>query len=343
MTDYEMYELGDWPLESGEVLPDARLAYKTYGNLAPGRDNVVLFPTAYGQRHTDCEPFFQEGLALDPQRWFIVVPNMFGNGLSSSPSNTRPPHDRGRFPRMTIEDMVRAQHRLLTEHLGIERLALVTGTSMGALQTFHWGAHHPEMVERILPTCGAARCSVHNYVFLEGVKAALTCDPAFKDGDYEERPERGLRAMGRVWAGWALSQAFYRERRYLELGFADLEDYLVRAWEEPRLDRDANDMLSMIWTWQHADIAASPRFNGDFAKALAAIEAEAIVMPGSTDLYFPPEDNAYEVARMPHAELRPIPSIFGHGAGGRSGRSPEDEAFVDAALKELLARPGRLR
>ncbi|MBX7110252.1 MAG: alpha/beta fold hydrolase [Dehalococcoidia bacterium] len=343
MTDYEMYELGDWPLESGEVLADARLAYKTYGNLAPSHDNVVLFPTAYGQRHTDCEPFFQEGLALDPQRWFIVVPNMFGNGLSSSPSNTRPPHDRGRFPRMTIDDMVRAQHRLLTEHLGIERLALVTGTSMGALQTFHWGAHHPEMVERILPTCGAARCSVHNYVFLEGVKAALTCDPAFKDGDYEERPERGLRAMGRVWAGWALSQAFYRERRYLELGFADLEDYLVRAWEEPRLDRDANDMLSMIWTWQHADIAASPRFNGDFAKALAAIEAEAIVMPGSTDLYFPPEDNAYEVARMPHAELRPIPSIFGHGAGGRSGRSPEDEAFVDAALKELLARPGRLR
>jgi len=341
MTDYEVYELGDWPLESGEMLPNARLAYKTYGNLAPNRDNVVLFPTAYGQRHMDCEPFFQEGLALDPQRWFIVVPNMFGNGLSSSPSNTPPPHDRARFPRMTIDDMVRAQHRLLTERLGIERLALVTGTSMGALQTFHWGAHHPEMVERILPTCGAARCSVHNYVFLEGVKAALTCDPAFQDGDYEARPERGLRAMGRVWAGWALSQAFYRERRYLDLGFADLEDYLVRAWEEPRLDRDANDMLSMIWSWQHADISAHPRFGGDFDRALAAIEAEAIVMPGSTDLYFPPEDNAYEVARMPHAELRPIQSILGHGAGGRSGRSLEDEAFVDAALKELLARPPR--
>lgn len=340
MSDYEVFELGDWELQSGEVLPGARLAYKTYGNLSPTRDNVVVFPTAYGQRHTDCEPFFQEGLALDPQRWFIVVPNMFGNGLSSSPSNTPAPFDRSRFPRITIDDMVRAQHRLLTERLGIERVALVTGTSMGALQTFHWGAHHPEMVERILPTCGAARCSVHNFVFLEGVKAALTCDPAFQDGDYDAPPARGLRAMGRVWAGWALSQAFYRERRYEALGFADLEDYLVRAWEEPRLERDANDMLSMIWTWQHADISDNPRFNGDFDRALAAIEAEAIVMPGSTDLYFPAEDSAYEVARMPHAELRPIESIFGHGAGGR-GRNPDDEAFVDAALRELLARPRR--
>lgn len=101
-------------------------------------------------------------------------------------------------------------------------------------------------------------------------------------------------------------------------------------------------MLSMIWSWQHADVSANERFGGDFDRALAAIEAEAIVMPGSMDLYFPPEDNAYEVARMPHAELRPIVSVFGHGAGGR-GRSREDEAFVDAALKELLARPARRR
>ena len=218
----------------------------------------------------------------------------------------------------------------------IERVALVVGWSMGAQQTYQWGALYPDMVERIAPICGSARTSRHNFVFLEGVKAALTADDAWNNGWYESPPYKGLRAMGRVYAGWAVSQAFYREEVYLDIGYSSLEDYLVAFWEGRRLFADANDFLAMLRTWQNADISLNDKYNGDFAKALGAITARAIVMPGRTDLYFPPEDNEIEVSMMPNAELRPIESIWGHLAGS-PGLNPTDAAFVDAALRELLA------
>jgi homoserine O-acetyltransferase len=89
-------------------------------------------------------------------------------------------------------------------------------------------------------------------------------------------------------------------------------------------------------TWQAGNISDNELYNGDFEKALASIKAKAIVMPGKYDLYFPPEDSEYEVAHMPHAELRPFDSIHGHFAGG-SGLSEKDVKFLDDALKELLA------
>jgi homoserine O-acetyltransferase len=100
--------------------------------------------------------------------------------------------------------------------------------------------------------------------------------------------------------------------------------------------RDANDLLAMLWMWQRADISANELYVGDLTKALGAITAKAIVMPCETDLYFQVEDNRREVARMPNAELRPIPSIWGHRAGNPVF-NPEDANFIDAAVKELLA------
>src|SRR5262249_42446456 len=163
---------------------------------------------------------------------------------------------------------------------------------MGALQTFHWGALFPDMVERILPFCGSAKCSRHNFVFLEGVKAALQADAAWNEGWYTTKPQRGLRAVGRVYAGWGLSQTFYRENYDLtKLGYSSLEDFLVAFWEGFFLTKDANNLLTMLWTWQNGDLSANELYNGNFAKALGAIKAKAYVMPGQTDLYFPPEDS----------------------------------------------------
>jgi len=277
------------------------------------------------------------GSALDPGKYFIITVNMFGNGLSTSPSNAPHPYDRGRYPNVTIYDNVVQQHRLVREVFGIERLQLVLGFSMGGQQAFHWGALFPEMVERIAPICGSARTSPHNFVFLEGVKAALTADPEWQDGWFARQPVRGLRAMGRVYAGWALSQAFYRERVWASLGYSSLEDFLVHGWEGNFLRRDANNLLAMLWTWQNADIAANAKYGGDLAKALGAIRAKAIVMPSETDLYFTVEDNRREVAQMPNAELRPIPSIWGHRAGNPT-QNPADREFLNRALTELLAR-----
>jgi homoserine O-acetyltransferase len=201
MPDHELFELGDVVLQSGLTLRRAKLAYKTYGKLAPSRDNVIVMPTFYGGHHADTEPMMRAGRALDPARYFIVVPNMFGNGLSSSPSNTSPPFDRGAFPDITVYDNVVCQHRLVTEHLGIDRIRLVVGYSMGAQQAFQWGALYSDMVQAIAPLCGSARTSAHNHVFLEGVKAALLADAAFAEGWYQAPPVKGLRAFSRVYAG----------------------------------------------------------------------------------------------------------------------------------------------
>ena len=335
MTEHKIFELGDVDLQCGLRLRGARLAYQTYGELNTRKDNVIVFPTFFGSQHPSNEPMIGPGMALDPTRYFIIIPNLFGNGLSSSPSNTPAPYGKARFPRVTYYDNIGFQRRLVTEEFGIERIALVCGFSMGAQQSFHWGALYPDMVERIAPWCGSARTARHNFVFLEGVKAALCADDAFQGGWYDAQPEKGLRAMARVYAGWAPSQAFYREKVYLDLGHSSLEDYLITSWEGRYLQNDANNILAMVATWQAGDISDNPLYGGDFEQALGAIKAKAFVMPSETDQYFPPEDNRIEVSMMPNAELRVIPTIWGHTGGG-PGRNPADTAFIDAQLKELL-------
>jgi homoserine O-acetyltransferase/O-succinyltransferase len=334
MADFDTFALGNFSLQSGSTLWQAQLAYKTYGTRNAVGDNVVLIPTFYAGHHTDCELMFTPGRALDPARHFIVVVNMLGNGLSSSPSNAAPPIDRASFPRVTVYDNVVAQHRLVTQHLAVTRIRLVAGFSMGAQQAFQWGALFPDLVAAIAPICGSAKTSPHNFVFLEGLKAALTADASFNDGWYETPPVKGLLAFSRVYAGWVYSQDFYRQREYTKLGLGSIDDVL-RFSEQRYRSRDANDLLAMLWTWQHADISANDRFNGNLTAALKAIAARAIVMPSDTDLYFRVRDNELEVRHMPDAELRPIPSIWGHAAG--RGTNPVDNAFIDHALRALLA------
>lgn len=339
MNDHEVFELGDVVLQEGATLRDAELAYKTFGTLNEEKSNAVVYPTWYSGRHWENEWLIGDDMALDPNEYFIVIPNMLGNGVSSSPSNTPPPYDKARFPHVTLHDNIEVQHRLVTEHFGIEKLALVTGWSMGAQQTYQWAVSYPDMVERMLPFCGSSKTSRHNFVFLEGVKAALTADDAFKGGWYDEQPTKGLRSMARVYAGWGFSQAFYWDEVYEEkLGFSSLEDFLVGFWEGFFLDgRDANNLLAMLWTWQHGDVGRTPGYDGDHAAALGAIKARAIIMPAEKDLYFPPEDEEYAVRHMTNtdAELRVIPGVWGHFAGG--GLNPDDIEFIDDALKELLA------
>lgn len=248
-VDYEIFDCGDVQLQSGATIRDCKLAYKTFGTLNASKDNVIVYPTWYSGQHYDNEWLVGKGMALDPDKYFIIIPNMFGNGLSSSPSNTPEPYNAARFPNVTPYDNVRQQYRLVTQKFGIEKIKLVTGWSMGALQTFHWGAMYPDMMGTIAPFCGSAKCSRHNFVFLEGVKAALRADAAWDNGWYREKPEKGLRAMARVYAGWGFSQDFYRAELDLSiLGYSSLEDFLVAFWEGLFLPKDANNLLTMAWT-----------------------------------------------------------------------------------------------
>jgi len=336
VADHETFELGPLTLQCGLTLPRAHLAYKTYGTLAPNKLNVILYPTSYGAHHTDIEWLIGRQRVLDPKRYFIVIPNQFGNGLSTSPSNLAEPFGLGRNPLFTHWDNVHAQERLLREKFGITRLALAYGWSMGGQQALHWGALFPDRVDRICAVCTTARTSPHNKVFLEGIRATLTADAAWRNGRFVERPLRGLRAFARVYAGWAMSQAFYREKLWEGAGFASLEDYLVRAWEGNFLRRHGEDLLSMIDTWYQSDISDNVLYKGDLARALGAITARAIIMPSTTDLYFTLADSEVETRLMPNAELRPISSIWGHRAGNPL-QCPEDEATLRTAVQALLA------
>jgi len=334
-AEHQLYELGYFTFSDGTTLPDTSIAFTTYGELNEARDNAIVLPTWFVGTHADHEWMIGEDAMLDTSRYFVVVPSMFANGLSSSPSNTPAPYDRGRFPKVSIQDNVRAQHQLVTAHLGITGVELVIGGSMGAFQTFQWALSYPALIRRIMPTGGASRVSPHCRVFLEGVKAALQADAAYMDGDYEERPERGLRAVGRVYAGWGLSQAFYKRGLYKQMGFDSVDAFLVDFWEAFFVDLDANDLLSQLDTWQRADLAATDSYDGDLARALGDIRAKAILAPGQKDLYFPPEDMAWEAEQMPDAELAVIPGVWGHFSD--SGVDPDCNEFVRATAHRLLA------
>jgi homoserine O-acetyltransferase/O-succinyltransferase len=326
--------LKNFEFQCGVCLPEAQIVYQSYGNLNRDRSNVILYPTSYGAQHSDIDWLIRPDGILDPTRWFVIVPNMFGNGLSTSPSNSNCGLKEQGFW-FSHFDNVRAQQQLLQEVFQIENLALIYGWSMGAQQAYHWGALFPDRVQRIAALCGTARTTDHNRIFLQSLRSALTADPAWKGTGFDQIPDRGFRTFARIYASWAASQAFYREGIYYRLGYASLEDYLVRAWEASYRKRDPHDLLAAIDTWLHCDLSDNPQYRGNYKAALGAIRAKIFVMPATTDLYFTPEDCAAEAALIPNAEYYPIPSIWGHRAGNPY-QNPADETFIRSQIQTLL-------
>jgi len=327
-------ELGELALESGATLRQARLCYQLVGQPNAARDNLVLVPSYYGGTHWGSLPLIGAGSPLADGEHCVVLTNLFGAGWSSSPSQAHATQRGADFPRIGLLDNVRAQKQLLDALFGADwTLRLVTGWSMGGMQALYWAMAYPERVCAILPFCCTARCWPHNRVFLDGVKAALCADAAWHDGRYQAPPQRGLRAFGRVYAGWAYSQAFFRREGWRELGFDSLEA-LLAWWEADHLAQDANDLLCVLDTWQSADPARDFAV-ASLAEALGRVRARTLLMPGSSDLYFTADDARHEAELIPGAELRVLESDWGHCAGG-PGRNPAAMAQVFAGMAELL-------
>jgi len=282
-----------------------RLVYATYGELNEAGDNCMLIPTYYTGTHESYAQMIGPGRAIDPAKYFIVIPNMLGNGVSSSPSNQED------FAPASIADNIALQRGLLTS-LGVKSIALIYGWSMGAMQGYAWAATYPSMVKSLAAVCGSAKCWPLNFLFLEGMKAAMG-----KEGNRA--------AFGRAYAGWAYSAQFYREELYKPLGFPSLEGFL-KFWEDDHLTFDHRDLLAMLWTWQHANLSSVE---------LAKITAKTIIMPADTDMYFTEAEARIEAAFIPDAGLRVIASPYGHCAGA-PGRFPAETAQIEDAIKELL-------
>jgi homoserine O-acetyltransferase len=146
---YELYDIGNLELEEGGTIRACNLAYATFGKLNAGKTNAILIPTWYSGTNKIIEQvYIGQGRALDPDKYFIVVVNQIGSGLSTSPHNTPAPAGMGNFPHVRIGDDVRAQHKFVTEKFDLKSLALVVGGSMGAQQTYEWAVRYPDMVKR---------------------------------------------------------------------------------------------------------------------------------------------------------------------------------------------------
>jgi homoserine O-acetyltransferase len=192
------------------------------------------------------------------------------------------------------------------------------------------------MVRAILPFCASSKTSIHNHVFLEGVKAALVTDKKWNKGNYKKQPVAGLKAFGRVYAGWAFSQDFYREKLYKKFGFKDAED-LLKDWANDHAKNwDANNLLCKLKTWQLNDISKNPLYKGNYIKALKSISAKTILMPCNQDLYFRTEENKFERRFISKSSLRPIDSSYGHCVAN-PGNDKNFEKKLDKNIRELLA------
>jgi homoserine O-acetyltransferase/O-succinyltransferase len=331
------FVISNFHTEGGVTLPQIRIVYGTYGHLNAARDNAILVPSHYMADYHGYEWVIGPGHALDISKVFIVATEMFGNGHSSSPSNTPEPYHGPRFPVTTIRDNVEAVHRLLTEELHITHLRAIIGFSMGAQQAFQWAVSYPDFADRIVATCGTAKTYPHGVVRLEGQIAALTADAAFQNGDYKTQPTKGIEAFAVVWTAWLFSQEWWRRElwRETEKPGTTFEQVLNNFRTNFIPGADANDLILQMRAWEQHDVGTTPGFGGNVEKALRSIKVPFLYMPSETDLYFPVGDARYEAAFMPKVSLIPIPSLWGHPAG--AGASPSDEKFLNETIRRFLA------
>jgi homoserine O-acetyltransferase/O-succinyltransferase len=331
--------LHNFRTESGVVLPEAKIVYGTYGHLNAAGDNAILVPSHYMADMHGYEWLIGPGKALDPTRQFLIATELFGNGRSSSPSNTPEPFHGPRFPVTTIRDNIEAVHQLLTTELGVHHLQAVIGFSMGAQQAFQWAVSYPNFMDRIVATSGTAKTYGHGIARNESEILAITTDAAFKGGDYAEEPEKGIQAFSAVWTAWLYGQEWWRR----ELWKTDSKPgtTLTQVLDEYRTNfiphADANNLILQMRTWEQHDVGTTPGFHGDTEKALASIKVPVLYMPSETDLYFPVGDARYESTFIPHCTLLPIPSLWGHPAG--AGASPADETFLNEHIASFLKQP----
>lgn len=329
----DTFDLGNFRLTSGHTIPTATLAYTTHGALNEARDNVVVFPNFLGGNDQALEIYIGEDRALDPRKYFVILPGQFGNGFSSSPSNTPPPFDRGAFPPITIADDVIAQHRLLTEHFNIQQVELVLGWSVGALQTYEWAVRFAPMVKRMASIAGAPRPSPWTLHWLRTViEEPIVTDPAWNNGFYAQAMDvqAGLRRQGHCMALTLPPLSYYHGDILQRLGFGSVQDFVGGFFEGFMIGQDPNNLLIQA----RKALTADPSGGGDMPQALGRITAKAFIAAFAGDVMFPPGDCQLDAQRIPGARYREITSTSGHLT--TFGLFPEDHRAVDDAIREAL-------
>lgn len=321
----EEHQLGAFDLQCGLRTYGLRLRYEQHGRLNADRSNAILFPTWFAGRHATNRWIIGSGRGLDTDRFCVIVVNALGNGESSSPSNDAQLLVDAQPANISLFDNVRAQHGLVRA-LGIERLHAVVGRSMGAQQALQWGCLYPQMVGRIFAFCGVPRTTPHNRLLLDAMAHALS--------RHDNADGAAVALAARIYAAWSLSHEFFAGP------MADPSCRSAEEWVDRRLVAAFQafhrlDLLTLVRTWQAADISDNPVFNGNLRAALAAIQASTLLMPISHDLIFPPQDFEMAQAQIPRAESHLLYSHWGHRAAAPGG-STEDIATLERTLERFL-------
>lgn len=307
-------------LEAGGCIPDAQLAYRTWGRLAPDGANAVLVCHALtGSADADewWAGMFGPGRALDPARDFIVCSNVLAGCYGSSGPLQPHPEDGepwgSRFPEVSVRDMVRMQARLL-DHLGVEQLQLVLGPSLGGMQVLEWAAAFPERVAAIAPIGVSGRHSAWCIGIGESQRRAIFLDPDWQDGRYplDRPPRRGL-AVARMIAmcsyrSWDNFEARFGRSRQEGGGFA-VSSYLNYQGEKLHHRFDANTYVRLTQAMDTHDLA---RGRGDYAEVLAGLDVPALVVSVDSDVLYPPHEQAELARLLPNARYEILHTPAGH-------------------------------
>ena len=331
---HQLYKMGDFKLESGEVIKDFAISYVTHGTLNAKKSNAILMVTAISGNHHRLDFMIGPGKALDTNKYFIICTDAIGNGLTTSPSNSTI-QPRMQFPKFQIRDMVVSQHRLMTEHLGINRVVTVIGPSMGGMQALQWGVSYPDFMDSLVSLVPLAKTPAWSVVVMEASRKAIMLDPAWNQGNYTSPPEQGVR-LWRDILGFlaARSPEIYREQfpgNQLDVlpWLKEQETNLIKVF-------DANDWIYQTWAYDRHDVGTTPGFNGDTAKALQSIKAKTLILLGTKDLLNPewePQDAARNIPDVKVVTIRPG-SVTGHAAAG--GAFPADVDFINRETTAFL-------
>jgi homoserine O-acetyltransferase len=330
---HQLYAEGDLKLESGEAIKDFSISYVTHGTLNAKKSNAILMVTAISGNHHRIDFMIGPGKALDPAKYFIICTDAIGNGLTTSPSNSRM-QPRMDFPKFTIRDMVESQYRLLREKFGIDHVVAVIGPSMGGMQVLQWGVSHPDYMDSLVAMVPLAKTPAWSVAVMEASRKAIMNDAAWKDGNYDAPPEKGVR----LWRD-ILTLLAARTPDMYAAQFKNGTDVLpwMEAQETTMMKAfDANDWIYQTWAYDRHDVGTTPGFNGDTAKALASIKAKTLILTGTKDLLNPEFEPIEMGKNIPNATMKTISpgSVTGHASAG--GAIPADVEFLNKETSAFL-------
>jgi homoserine O-acetyltransferase/O-succinyltransferase len=313
-------ELGDFKLESGETLRDCRIGYRTFGKLNAGKSNAVLFTTWASGTTEQLKSNIGHGRLVDDTEYFVVAIDALSNGVSSSPSNSKP-QPRMKFPQITVGDMVNVEHEVLTKTLGLNHLKAVMGVSMGGMQTFQWMVSYPDFMDKAIPIVGSPRLAPYDLLLWRAQIDAIMNDRAWRGGDYTENPARD--AEVEFSALLLTTPENYNKRMKREQVFAELEK------SKKTSTFDANDKIRQDQAMMSLDVSAP--FNNSMERAAAAVKAKVLIIVSKTDHVVTPLP-ALDFAQLLHAPTLILESDCGHLAPSCESQK------VNRAVGDFLAQ-----